>query len=689
MSIRARLIATFAALLVLLLVVVAVAFDRFDALAAKTQDMIDHQTRRAVLAQRLDVQAQDAAIYLLNLLQTPSRDDRVALYLAMDESIAQTDQTVSELRQSLQDTALQDDVAQVVYIRQRYSVVLQETVELLEIEGAKRARAHFENHTQKVLRTLIFDTQTLSRKLQQSMQTELEALNRSSQKARQSIVLLAVGALLCSVVLALAIARSVVKPVRDAVALAQSVAAGHYRDRVPSGPHNEMGVLLRALEAMRSSIASREDKIMRLAYVDQLTGLPNRTRLLELLTARASQDAGVLAVLDIDRFDAINKALGFAMGDRILCAVGERLQQAVEGHGVVARLWGDEFGIIFNAMDTAQANTCAQAVLTDLQRPLLLDTQRLDVSASVGLVAYGRGAVDPGALLRCANMAMALAKGRHDHLAFGDAVVDEPATAQLSLMGELRDALTQGQFVVYYQPKLALAQQRVNAAEALLRWQHPQRGLVPPMQFIPFAEQTGFIREVTPWILRTVIEQVAQWDRAGLQVVTSVNLSTRDLLCPNLVTDIKQLLAQYKLPPQLLCLEITESALMDDPAMALRQLQELADHGVALSIDDYGTGQASLAYVKSLPVSELKIDRTFVTAVDTSPRSAAIVRSTLLMCRDLGLKVVAEGAETAQELAWLMDAGCDSVQGFVVSRPLPQREFITWVTDFNGRGAPT
>ncbi|MGN5099034.1 putative bifunctional diguanylate cyclase/phosphodiesterase [Aeromonas veronii] len=259
-------------------------------------------------------------------------------------------------------------------------------------------------------------------------------------------------------------------------------------------------------------------------------------------------------------------------------------------------------------------------------------------------------------------------------------MTDESPHEQLALIGEMRDALINEEFVAFFQPKLELASGLVKGAEALLRWQHPTKGLVPPGRFIPFAEQTGFIREITPWLLAHVICQAASWHREGHDIVTSVNLSTLDLTSPDLVPKVIKSLQENTLPAQLLCLEVTESALMDDPDIALQHLKELASLGVKLSIDDYGSGQASLAYVKNLPVHELKIDRIFVSGVDQHFRNAAIVRSTILLCQELGLSVVAEGAETQEELAWLRANHCDTVQGYVVAKPMPAEEFAGWVT---------
>lgn len=305
------------------------------------------------------------------------------------------------------------------------------------------------------------------------------------------------------------------------------------------------------------------------------------------------------------------------------------------------------------------------------------------LDASAGVIFCPPGGANTSNLLRCAGLELGTAKRHHYPVAFGSEMDDEPAFAQLSLMGEMREALKRGEFVVYYQPKLNLAQHKIAAAEALIRWRHPVKGMIPPMQFIPFDEQTGFIRKITPWVLRQVIADAAQWHRDGLAVAPSANLSTLDLLNHALVMDIKNMITQSGLPAGQLCLEITESALMDQPELALKHLHDLSAFGLKLSIDDYGTGQSSLAYVQNLPVNELKIDRAFVIGVDVNRKNAAIVRSTILLCRELGLSVVAEGAETAEELAWLTDNHCDLLQGYVVAKPMPLNEFIAWVEKFN------
>jgi diguanylate cyclase (GGDEF)-like protein len=480
-------------------------------------------------------------------------------------------------------------------------------------------------------------------------------------------------------------ARRIVRPLNELSASARRIEAGDYTRPVPTLPPDEIGQLAMSVEHMRARIASREEKILRLAYEDTLTGLPNRTRFLEVLGQLPTGGRGAVAILNIDRFAFINNALGNRVGDRLLVEIGQRLSQTHPVPTMLARLWGDEFAFLLENVDKDGATAFAQSVLDTLRQPITLDGQRLDVGGSLGIALYPQGAGESTALLRCADQAMVAAKRRHKSLAFAADNGVEPIYEQLSLVGEMREALARQEFVLYYQPKWDLVNKKITGAEALLRWQHPLRGLIPPARFIPFAEQTGFIREITPWLLERVVEQTAQWQREGLDLSVSANLSALDILNPDLTAHVRRLLGRHQLAPAKLCLEITESALMDEPELALAHLIELSLLGVKLSIDDYGSGQASLGYLKTLPVHELKIDQSFVTAVADSPKNAAIVRSTIVLSHELGLTVTAEGAETFADLSWLADNGCDLAQGYGIARPMPASALPAWMATFHAR----
>jgi diguanylate cyclase (GGDEF)-like protein len=479
------------------------------------------------------------------------------------------------------------------------------------------------------------------------------------------------------------LARRIVRPLEELSQAAQRIAQGDYGQALPALPQDEIGQLATSFARMRDGIASREERIVRLAYVDSLTDLPNRTRFLETFAHQPAGSPRAVAVLNIDRFALINNALGYQVGDRLLREVGERISHLAYPPLMVARLWGDHFAFLLEVATEDCARSFAGAVLAQLRDPITLDGQRLDIGGSIGIALYPQDGPDAGTLLRRAELALAAAKRRRSGLAFAFEAGAEPAPEQLSLIGDMRAAMAAGahgeQFMLAYQPKLDLESGRIAAAEALLRWRHPERGMVAPGSFIPFAEQTGFIREITPWVLDAAIRQLAQWQEQGLGITVSANLSALDLLDPELPRRVKALLEFHGVPAARLCLEITESALMDEPALALSHLNDLAALGVKLSIDDYGVGQASLAYLKSLPVNELKLDRSFVTAITESPRNAAIVQSTIMLSHALGLSVVAEGVETEAELAWLRANGCDVAQGYRIARPMPAAELAGWV----------
>ncbi len=689
LRIGSRLAISFSALLILLLLVAMISLIHFGKLTAVTQTIVDVQAQRVSLASSANQSAQSAANHLLQLLQTTEREQRIPLYTRMDLEISALDKAIADIGAIAgKDMTMQAaaEAAQLAYLntqRERYDELFRTTVETLELEGAAMAREHFQTETLSALNALLDETSALAVRQQSGMHTELEQLKMAESRARSLLVLFTGGALLLGAVLAWAIARSIIRPVLEAVQVAENIAQGELVQAIPAGHRDEVGQLLDSLGVMRDSIVSRENRIIKLAYEDTLTGLPNRTRFLDVFAALPATEAGGVVILDINRFALINNALGHPTGDLILRKIADRLSMLLApASSLTVRLWGDKFAFLLKGADKFGATRFADSLLAVLQEPIVLDGQRLDVSGSLGIALFPQDGMESVTLLRRAEMALNFAKQRHIRFVFAGDVGDEPAYEQLSLIGEMREALERNEFVVYYQPKLHFADGKISAAEALIRWNHPERGLIPPMRFIPFAEQTGFIREITPWLVEQVISDAAQWRRDGLDIIPSANLSTLDLLDPWLIEHISGLLEKYGLAPEHLCLEITESALMDQPDLALKHLNELSTLGLKLSIDDYGSGQASLSYLKMLPVNELNIDREFVTAVSEHPKNAAIVRSTILLCHELGLTVVAEGAETVEELAWLKESQCDVVQGYGIAKPMPLDMFLTWV----GRG---
>ncbi len=505
---------------------------------------------------------------------------------------------------------------------------------------------------------------------------------------RQLQVLLAIitvaGVLLFAVGTGL-MAQRLTTPLRSLLAATQRLSRGEYD--VPlehTGRNDEIGNLARSFDHMRVDIGTQQTEIRRLAYWDRLTGLPNRERFREAVVQAIASTAApghplAVLTLDLDRFKHVNDVLGYAFGDRLLQAVAERLtQQMASPDDMVARLGGNEFALLLQRADAAAAHALAQRINQSFEVPLAFEDQTVDLSAGIGFACWPGDAQDADTLLSRSEIAMYAAKRKLSGAVQYDASFDSASSQTLSLLTELRRAVEHNELRLFLQPKVSLHGQAGMAAEALVRWQHPQRGLVPPMQFIPFAEQTGFVRHLTLWILEEVARLLADPRTIDMPLRISVNLSTRDLLDPDLSNRLAAILARHGVPASAFCLEITESAIMDDPQRAEAMLNRLSEQGFKLSIDDFGTGYSSLAYLKRLPVDELKIDKSFVMGMEAGEDDAMIVRSTIDLAHNLGLTVVAEGVETAAILDRLRALACDEAQGYHIARPLPVDDFLAW-----------
>jgi len=508
---------------------------------------------------------------------------------------------------------------------------------------------------------------------------------------RQLQVLLAIitvaGVMLFAVGTGL-VAQRLTTPLRSLLAATQRLSRGEYD--VPlehTDRSDEIGNLARSFDHMRRDIAAQQTEVRRLAYWDRLTGLPNRERFREAVVLAIARSTGgavpphplAVLTLDLDRFKHVNDVLGYSFGDRLLQAVAERLRQQVPSpDNMVARLGGNEFAVLLRGADAATAHATALRITQSFEEPLAFEDQTVDLSAGIGIACWPGDADDADTLLSRSEIAMYAAKRRLSGAQQYDASFDSASAQTLSLLTELRHAVEHHELRLYLQPKVPLHGQPGRAAEALVRWQHPQRGLVPPMQFIPFAEQTGFVRQLTLWMFEEVARLLADPRTQGLALRVSVNLSTRDLLDPELSTRLADILVRHGVLASAFCLEITESAIMDDPQRAEAMLNRLSEQGFKLSIDDFGTGYSSLAYLKRLPVHELKIDKSFVMGMETGEDDAMIVRSTIDLAHNLGLTVVAEGVETAAILERLRTLACDEAQGYHIARPLPVDDFLAW-----------
>lgn len=416
------------------------------------------------------------------------------------------------------------------------------------------------------------------------------------------------------------------------------------------------------------------------AYHDNLTSLYNREWLNEFIDFSIKDtphQSLFLFFIDLDRFKEINDTLGHDVGDTMLVTLSQRLKKFDSDESTkVVRLGGDEFAVLTHDVDITEM---ANEIMQEIEKPIELSGMKLNVGASIGIASYPSHGNNAASLMRCADVAMYKAKENNDRYIIYSAEVDNHSPERLMLMNDLRSAIENDQLVIYFQPKIDIQQHKHIGYEALLRWEHPQRGLVPPDDFIPYAEMTDLIHPLTLWVLENSLIQSEKWSKQGLIHHLSINLSARNLLDDGLPNQLAVLLNTYNVEPSSIELEITESALMTDPENALNNLKQLHGLGVQISIDDFGTGFSSLSYLRQMPIHKLKIDKTFVLDMDSNHGDHVIVESTINLAHNLGLKVVAEGVENKDVLELLNGLGCDEAQGYYISRPLPQDKLEGWI----------
>jgi diguanylate cyclase (GGDEF)-like protein len=422
------------------------------------------------------------------------------------------------------------------------------------------------------------------------------------------------------------------------------------------------------------------------ALHDSLTGLPNRVLFQQKLAEAIDEAAAVngsLAVMlmDLDHFKEINDTLGHHFGDMLLTEIGPRLATVLRPGDMMARLGGDEFGVLLpDIPDESVAIRIAERLAEELERPITVEGLALDVSGSIGIAIYPEHSHNGETLLRRADVSMYAAKEAGGGFEVYHRELDRDSPARLALISHVRPALERGEFVLFYQPKVRLSDGKVAGAEALIRWEHPELGLVPPDEFIPLVEKTVLLRPLTAFVLEESMRQWREWADRGVRLQVAVNISVRSLLDNQLPGQVAEILARYEVPPAFLKLELTESFLMADSGRSTGVLDGLSDVGVNLSIDDFGTGYSSLSHLKRLPIQEIKIDRSFVMNMLVDANDSMIVRATVELGKNLGLQVVAEGVEDRETWDLLASFGCDEAQGYFFSRPIPSDEFWRWLS---------
>jgi len=512
---------------------------------------------------------------------------------------------------------------------------------------------------------------SLDKDIELSVMDDLTALSRVAGNQINQLFLFTTIALSLILLGYFALERTVLNPIASISNALKSASDGRLEAELPKGGVQETKDLVSAFIHMHKQVQARQTALEYHALHDSLTNLGNRNRL--------NQETFALLMLDLDRFKEVNDTLGHPVGDQLLIEVGIRLAGLLRDSDTIARFGGDEFAILLPTAHEIQASNVADKVAAALADPFHIEGQQLYTSASIGIASYPQHGHDASTLIQHADIAMYMAKKSTTGWAVYDSVQDRHSVGRLGLMAELRNAVSKNTLELHYQPKCDVSTNDIQSAEALLRWNHHEHGFVPPEEIISLAEQTGFIHDITVWVLETAIKQATQWIKKGIKLNIAVNLSAHNLQDEKIVKFIRELLAETGFSPKYLTLEITENAMMADPEHAVKILGHLSAMGIRLAVDDFGTGFSSLGYLKRLPVNELKIDKSFVMDMVKNDNDAVIVRSTIDLAHNLGLKVVAEGVEDKDTMDLLKILLCDTAQGYLISKPIPAKDFEVWL----------
>lgn len=491
--------------------------------------------------------------------------------------------------------------------------------------------------------------------------------------------------LIVSLVITILLAQRIIAPIRKFIEGTQKIAQNHAFEPLAIPAENELAELAREFNQMQVALVKRENEIQHRAFYDTLTNLPNRALFQDQLAEAikiAKQKTLTVAVLvmDLNRFKDINDTLGHQSGDKLLKQIARRLSDTFAiPQFIVSRLGGDEFSLMLPNTSYENTVSVVEKMLQVLSKAFTIEGMKLDISTSIGATLFPLHAQDANAMLQKAEIAMYVAKEQKKAFCFYEQELDKHSVLRLALMNELKAAVKRNELVLYYQPKLELYNHTITQVEALVRWIHPKHGLISPTQFIPLAEQTGYVRDLTRWALLTAAKQCFEWKLANIPIKVAVNISTIDLLDVKLEEDIREVFNIVPIHPNQLILEVTESAIMVNPEHAIHILNQLHQIGILLSLDDFGTGHSSMAQLKKLPVQELKIDRSFISNMSVDKNDEIIVKSMIELGHNMGLTVVGEGVNDAKVFELLKTFQCDNAQGHFISPPLSITEFSHWL----------
>ena len=687
-SVRSRLSWGFGLVLGIMLAVVVLTVLQLQAMARINERFATEDMQRLLQVQALTLYTEGAGNALLVLLNSP-REQREREYATVDERNRRIDVIAQTLAEQVADPAQAKELQSLNTARQAYLNAFIHTVEQIEYGDLVAAQAGYNDRVRPAISEMsAIATQLIDRERQSIAQTVTEN-QRRMRWLLQWFVAAALLALATSLWAARRMTAQVVAPLQRMVSAAQRIGAGDFRQDIPRTQVQEVDQLGTAVNNMAREIEARESRILELAYDDPLTGLRNRTYLTRQ-TSEPHHQCRVLMLMDLARLKTINETLGFGMGDEVIQHMASRFAQVFGDAAlwdqfgeppVLARLSGATLAASFLANGRDAVDGIRHRLEAAMADPVRCGSHSVDLSVAFGLAdCEGDTASMPMLqLLRNAEVALQAAKRQAVPAAWFNQKQEASRLGHLGLLSDLREATQSDQLQMWLQPKVALATGQTVGFEALVRWNHPQRGQVSPGEFVPFAERTGVIRLVTRWMLRQAAEQLGRWRDGHPDWSIAVNLSTRDLQDDELCQVLAELLKQDGGLSSRLRLEITESGLMEDPEAGLQTLSRLRDLGFGLSIDDFGTGYSSLAYLQRLPVNELKIDRSFVQGLPDTHKGQHLFSAMVSMGHGLGLVVTAEGVESESEWHVIRSLGCDQAQGYLMGRPMHGEVFQNWL----------
>jgi diguanylate cyclase (GGDEF)-like protein len=684
LRIRTRLGLAFGLLLLLLLGLAALSVHRLTGLSEGLNHIVDEQAAIRDSVNEINRNAESVARKLLALM-SPDSELRVAAYPEIASANSRLDDAMQRLGLLLPPGPRSERLADVRQRLAEYRASYVDARDLIEREDFQAARALLGSDTESALSLFVGATHQLAASEERIGTARARELRDQIDADRTGVLALCIGALLAGALLAVGVTRSIVKPLKRAEDGAELIAQGQYGHRIEVDSADELGHMASAMNTMASAVGEREAELRRLADVDLLTGLPQRARFVAdgdrlLASLPDGERLAVLICIDVDRLKAVNGVLGFDAGDALLKGAAAKLATLFEGVAAYGRLAGGTFAALAPVIRLEHGAALAAQLREEVEHKLSWQGQSLDLSVSLGVAHWPEHAPDTETLLRRAEQAMFEAKRLRQPVAVYNPGAEAARALHLSLLSDLATAIQQDQLRQFLQPKRDLRTGRITGAEALVRWQHPQRGWLPPGDFIPFAERSGRIRQITDWMLARAVRTLADREATGREpLCIAVNISTLDIQDQTLPARLAALLAEYRVDPGQLQLEVTETGLMSSGTDPIAVLNALKAWGVRLAIDDFGTGQSSLAYLQHLPVDELKIDRSFVQDVDGDARRQALLKSIVGVGQGLGLTVTAEGVENERELAVIQGCGCDLVQGYLLARPMDLPDFEHWL----------